>query len=150
MAIASNAWAWDSLSFDIPSGSKESTWRDALARHLNGVTELRLEIGRADVATSAVVIEVDWMRNWKSGMGQVLAYAGETGREPVLALIAYSRGEERLQSKSRRRLEQAEKECARHGVRLLVLYPTLPEAPGGNQTNSLATATVDMHVLALH
>jgi hypothetical protein len=121
--------AWDAVSFDIPSGSKEAVWRDALAKHVGGVTEQSIKTGRVDVLSAGEVYEVDWIRNWKEGMGQVLAYSGETGKAPVLALISYSQGPENLQIKSRLRLDQADKECARHGIRLLVLFPTLPEAP---------------------
>lgn len=126
---------WESLQFDLPSGGKESLWRDALAKHLGGVTEFRTEIGRVDVTTSNRVYELDWPHKWKEGLGQVLAYSGATGKEPVLALISYSQGADKLQESSRLTLEQAEKECARHGVKLLVLFPSRPEEFAHTATN---------------
>jgi len=123
------AFAWDHVKFDLPSGSRESLWRDALARHLGGTTELKTKVGRVDVATSNEVFEIDRPNKWKEGMGQALAYAGETGRKPVLVLMSYSQGPENLIARSRATFDQAEKECARHGVRLLILFPTLPEPP---------------------
>jgi hypothetical protein len=121
--------AWDSFDFDLPSGCKEALWRDTLAQKVGGVTEFKTKAGRVDVTTSNEVFELDWVRKWKEGMGQALAYSGETGKRPVLALIAYSQGAANLTPESRATLAQAEKECARHGVRLLVLFPTKPELP---------------------
>jgi len=62
-------------------------------------------------------------------MGQILAYTGETGKKPVLALISYSQGASNLTTKTKATLRQAETECARHSIRLLLPFPTLPEAP---------------------
>jgi hypothetical protein len=133
--------AWDALSFDVPSGSKEAVWRDALASKLDGITEHKTSSGRIDVITSNCVIELDWPSNWKSGMGQALAYAGATGRQPVLALMAYGQGEASLQAKSRALFDLAEKECSRHGVRLLVLFPTRPEDFPHTKTNKVDSSS---------
>lgn len=127
--ITLSASAWDSYYFDLPSGASESSWRDALAAKVNGVTEATLVSGRADVATSNEVFEVDWIRNWKQGMGQTLAYSGASGKLPVLALIAYGQGVTNLTASTREKLTMAETECARHSVRLLILFPTHPELP---------------------
>jgi hypothetical protein len=121
------ALGWDSLQFDLPSGGKESLWRDELAKRLGGVTEFRTKIGRVDVTTSNEVYELDWPHKWKEGLGQALAYSGATGKKPVLTLISYSQGLDKLQASSRQVLDQADKECSRHGVRLLVLFPSRPE-----------------------
>jgi hypothetical protein len=129
IAGALSAFAWDSLDFALPSGSKESLWQDALARKVGGVTEVKIKAGRMDVTTSNEVYEVKWIHNWKEGMGQVLAYTGETRKKPVLALISYSQGASNLTTKTKAILNQAETECVRHDIRLLVLFPTLPEAP---------------------
>lgn len=129
LSPAISVFAWDSYDFDLPSGSKEALWRDALAQKVNGVTEEKNKAGRVDVTTSNEVFELDWVRKWKEGMGQALAYAGQTGKKPVLALIAYGRGETNLTAKTKATLDQAEIECARHGVRLLVLFPTKLELP---------------------
>jgi hypothetical protein len=146
-ALAASGWDW--LQLDLPSGTRERVWRDALAARLRGQetaleavrTEVRVKTGHIDVATSNEVIEVEFPHKWKEGMGQALAYAGATGKQPVLALISYSQGPENLQAKSRDTFDQAEKECARHGVRLLVLFPAQPEAFAHLKTNRAAAAT---------
>lgn len=130
LALATPAVAaWDSMQFDLPSGVKESVWRDAFAERVGGKTEVRIQAGRIDVATEAKVFELDWPHKWKEGMGQALAYAGETGKKPVLVLISYSQGPKNLQARSQARFDQAEQECARHGVRMIVLFPSKPETP---------------------
>lgn len=123
LGTALSAAAWETLAFDLPSESRETLWRDALARHLGGTTELRTSVGRADVATASDVVEVDELPHWKEGMGQALAYAGATGKKPVLALTAYARSFETLTARNRERIRLADAECARRGVRLLILYP---------------------------
>ena len=138
-ALAASA-AWDSMQFDLPSGSKESLWRDALAARVGGVTEAQTKAGRVDVSTSNEVFEVDWPHKWKEGMGQALAYSGETGKRPVLVLISYSQGPENLQAKTKATFDQADKECRRHGVRLLVLFPSKPEDFPHTATNRPAAA----------
>ena len=55
VAGALSASAWDSYDFDIPSGSKEALWRDALAGKVGGLTELKTKAGRVDVSTSTEV-----------------------------------------------------------------------------------------------
>ncbi len=129
LGTALSAAGWETLAFDLPSESRESLWRDALARHLGGATEVRTSVGRADVATAAEVVEVDELHHWKEGMGQALAYAGATGKKPVLALTAYARSFETLSARNRERIRLADAECARRGVRLLILYPQRPALP---------------------
>lgn len=121
--------SWDQMQIDLPSGAKESLWRDALAYTVNGRTEVHLATGRADVVSSNEVFEVDQPSKWKEGMGQALAYAQDLKLKPVLALTSYSRGPEGLIKRSRDRFDLAERYCASNGVRLLILFPTLPEQP---------------------
>jgi hypothetical protein len=121
--------AWDSMQIDLPSGAKESLWRDALASNVNGRIEVKLASGRADVVTSNEVFEVDKPTKWKEGMGQALAYAQELNRKPVLAITSYSRGPDKLIKSSRDRFDLAETYCASNGVRLLILFPSRPELP---------------------
>jgi len=142
-ALPIRAPAWESMDIDLPSGAKESLWRDALAQRNGGRTEFKLQTGRADIVTSNEVFEVDWVRKWKEGMGQALAYAGESNRKPVLVLLSYSQGAARLTPKSRATLDLAEKECGRHGVRLLVLFPTRPEELPHTQTGRKPTAATN-------
>lgn len=61
-----------------------------LARLVVGETEVRLDIGRADVVTKHAVFEVEPARYWRLGMMQVLAYAAELQLAPILALFGDS------------------------------------------------------------
>jgi len=55
----------------------------------------------------------------------------------LLALIAYSRGPDSLQTISRETFNLAEKECACHGGRLLALFPQRQEeVPHGCKLSS--------------
>lgn len=122
--------AWESLTFDLPSGGKESLWRDALSRHWNGQVEQRIEGGRVDVVTDRYAIEVEFPHKWHEGLGQALHYASATGKQGVLAIIAYAQGEANLQENSRRKLEMIEQLCAANRIRLVVLFPNRPEEFG--------------------
>ena len=132
LAALPAAWGWDSLTFDLPSGSKESLWRDELAREWGGMTEQSIEGGRIDVVTAGEAVEVEFPHKWHEGVGQALHYASATGKQGVLAIIAYAQGEENLRVKSRRRLELIESQCESNGLRLVVLYPSRGEmTPSG-------------------
>jgi hypothetical protein len=113
IAAPAATFAWDYLHFDLHSGSREALWRDALAKHVGGTTEQKIKTGRIDVATSNEVFEVEKPSTWKQGMGQALAYAGETGKKPVLALMSYSQGPENLMAKSKATFDMA---VEGHGV----------------------------------
>lgn len=124
---AAPAWAWEGLTFDLPSGGKESLWRDALSRHWNGQVEQRVEGGRVDVVTDRYAIEVEFPHKWHEGLGQALHYADATGKQGVLAIIAYAQGEENLQGKTREQFELIEKLCRSNAVKMVVLFPNRPE-----------------------
>ena len=124
---ASAAWAWKSLTFDLPSGGRESLWRDELARHWQGTTEKRVEGGRIDVLTDRYAIEVDFPHKWHEGLGQALHYSNATGKQGMLAVIAYAQGEANLHGKSRETLEMIEKICLTNDVKMVVLFPNRPE-----------------------
>ena len=127
-AVITNCWAWDYIKIDLPSGAKESLWRDALARLWNGKTEIVVEGGRIDVLTDTSAVEVDWPHKWHEGLGQALHYADVTGKQAVLALISYSQGPDNLQKESVKRFNMVDEECKKHGIRLVILFPTKPEA----------------------
>ena len=116
--------AFDELTFDLPSGAKESLWRDALAEKLGGQTEVRVPEGRVDVLTDEEAIEVDFQHKWKEGLGQCLVYARATNRRPVLALITYGENAEETTRHTEALFAVAEEHCASNGVRLLVLRPS--------------------------
>lgn len=123
------ARAWDYYQFDLPSQAPEALWRDALAAELKARHEVPVEGGRIDVMTDTEAIELDWPHKWHEGLGQALHYADATGKKPVLALISYSQGPDKLQAKSRARFDLVEKNCRKHGVRLVILFPTHPRGP---------------------
>jgi len=134
--------AWDYYQFDLPSQAPEALWRDALAAELKARHEVSVEGGRIDVMTDTEVIELDWPHKWHEGLGQALHYADATGKKPVLALISYSQGPDKLQAKSRNRFDLVEKNCRKHGVRLMILFPTHPrgpESPAGTETETPGT-----------
>ena len=54
-------------------------------------------------------------------------YANVTGRQGVLAIIAYAQGEDNLHGKSRRRFELIEELCSANNIKMLVLFPNRPE-----------------------
>ena len=121
------AAGWEGITFDLPSGAKESLWRDALAELWKGATERRIEGGRIDVLTEEFAVEVDFPHKWHEGLGQSLHYSRATERQGVLAIIAYAQGEENLQANSRRRLELIESHCVANGIKMVVLFPSRPE-----------------------
>ena len=123
----SAAEAWESLTFDLPSGGKESLWRDELARHWQGTTEHRIEGGRIDVLTDRYAVEVEFPHKWHEGIGQVLHYSNASGKPGVLAVIAYAQGEANLHGKSRQKLEMIEKICLTNDIKMVVLFPNRPE-----------------------
>lgn len=119
--------AFESLTFDLPSGAKESFWRDELARRWQGRTEQAIEGGRIDVLTDREAVEVEFPHKWHEGIGQALHYASATGKQGVLAVIAYARGEENLRTRSRNQLELIARQCQTDGIRMVVLFPNRAE-----------------------
>ena len=127
MLGAISAPAWETLTFDLPSGAKESFWRDELARRWQGRTEQAVEGGRVDVLTDREAVEVEFPHKWHEGIGQALHYASATGKQGVLAVIAYARGEENLRTRSRNQLELIARQCQADGLRMVVLFPNRAE-----------------------
>ncbi len=123
--------AWEYYLFDLPSGSKEAAWRDALAAELGGLAEVSIEGGRIDVLTDDLAIEVDWQHKWHEGLGQALHYADATERDGAVALIAYGLGPDRLQERSLHRLDMVERLYRKSDIRLIVLFPGKPREDKG-------------------
>ncbi|MEW2383398.1 hypothetical protein AB0873_15085 [Micromonospora sp. NPDC047707] len=67
--------------------SGEGPYIAALARQIGGVCEVVLPVGRADVATPTTVYEVEPAHQWRTAVRQALAYAGQTGLSPAIALF---------------------------------------------------------------
>lgn len=71
---------------DMPT-TGEGPYIAALARQVDGACEVVLPVGRVDVATSSVVFEVEPAHQWRTAARQALAYAGQTGLTPAIALF---------------------------------------------------------------
>lgn len=74
----------------------EAFYRDKLARQLRGLVEVALPFGRADVATTTDVFEVEPVDRWRHGVRQVLAYAVQCNLVPNIALFGETTKDERL------------------------------------------------------
>jgi hypothetical protein len=57
-----------------PSKQTEAGVRDLIAKQLNGRIEVTTPVGRIDVLTDTLLIEVKNACHWKSALGQVIAY----------------------------------------------------------------------------
>ena len=66
---------------------EEHRLSDELAKQVDGVIELVLPYGRAEVATSTTVWEVERVSNWRDGVRQVLAYSVQSQLSPALGLF---------------------------------------------------------------
>ena len=130
--------------FDLASGSKEKLWQEALAADVGGKCERKIEAGRIDVETDTEVYEVDRQDKWKEGMGQALAYATETKKKAVLALISSAQGPQNMQQRSRERFDFVSSICITNNVRLLILFPARPEVPHGAKAISSSSAEFKM------
>lgn len=138
-ASIQSAAAWESYQFDLPSQAPEAQWRDALMNKLGGQHEVVVEGGRIDVMTDTEVYELDWPHKWHEGLGQALHYADATGKKPILALISYSQGPNKLQAASLERFNMVERICNKQGVKLIVLFPSQPKAYGTDTHPSTAS-----------
>ena len=78
---ATPARAWEHYTFDLPSGARESLWRDELARQWDGETEHSIEGGRIDVLTTNEAVEVEFIHKWHEGIGQALHYGSAMKRQ---------------------------------------------------------------------
>ncbi len=58
-----------------------------MAKHLEAEREVRVDGEVADLATEMHIYEVDKLARWYEGVGQVLHYRDESGKQGVLVLI---------------------------------------------------------------
>lgn len=70
-----------------PKSGPEAWHIARLAEHVNGLTEVTLPAGRADVATRTDVWEVEPIRSWRHGAQQAYAYGAMSGLRPNLGLF---------------------------------------------------------------
>ncbi|MCE5341698.1 MAG: hypothetical protein LLF92_11335 [Planctomycetaceae bacterium] len=102
------------IKLQIPVEAHEKEWTNALAELINGKTEVKLDLGRADILTDRYAIEVDFLPKWKEGLGQTICYANATNLIPVLAIIAPN-------PIDKDKLKQIEEISTKEGVKLLIL-----------------------------
>ena len=91
----------------------EKSVRDALARHARGEIEWGTPAGSIDVFTQDEIIEIKHCRNWKNGVGQVLAY-GEYYPVHKKRLHLFAREGERAS----KYFEMATKLCVKEEIRV--------------------------------
>lgn len=65
----------------------EAPYIAELAHRVQGLAEVTLPAGRADVANCTDVYEVEPVRSWKHGAQQAYAYGAMSGLRPNLALF---------------------------------------------------------------
>ncbi len=99
----------------------EKDWTDALAKEMNGRSEVQVDRGRVDVMTDTYAIEIDFLKKWHEGLGQAIHYGDESSRIGVLALIDGNNAHQDL--KHFKLLKKIERLCTKKGVKLILLRP---------------------------
>ncbi|CAN0535793.1 unnamed protein product [Ectocarpus sp. 12 AP-2014] len=106
---------------------KECSVRDALASLVGGEAEVETPAGSIDVLSGTEVIEVKYYKQWKHGLGQVLAYHSFHPRlAKRLHLFAHA-GE----GGTRKYFELAKSVCEAHAVR--VTFEEVPDTTDENE-----------------
>lgn len=72
---------------DVDGADGEASYIKALAESVDGLVEVRLPVGQADVATNETVFEVEPASQWRTGVRQAYGYAGMSGLAPAVALF---------------------------------------------------------------
>ena len=67
-------------------GQNEKYYQTEWAKEFNGMIEVKCASGRVDIMTDTYVYEVKAIHNWKSAVGQILAYSKELNRYPSICL----------------------------------------------------------------
>lgn len=107
------------ISLPLNVAAPEKDWTDALAKRINGQSEVQVDRGRVDVMTDSYAIEIDFIKKWHEGLGQAIHYGDESTRIGVLALIDKNEAHEDLEHL--RLLKKIEKLCIKKGVKLILL-----------------------------
>ena len=96
------------------AGESESDWSLALSEAIGGTQEATVDFGRVDLLTEDYAIEIDRIDKWKEGIGQALQYAEETGKLPMLALIADSETDDS-------KIRYIDQFCQKKAIKLVIL-----------------------------
>ena len=107
------------IRLSLDKDASEKDWTDALAKKINGQSEVQVDRGRVDVMTDAYAIEIDFLKKWHEGLGQAIHYGDESNRIGVLALIAGNNAHENLEQA--KLLKKIERLCINKGVKLILL-----------------------------
>ena len=107
------------INLPVNVNAPEKDWTDALAREMNGQSEVQVDRGRVDVMTDDYAIEIDFIKKWHEGLGQAIHYGDESTRIGVLALIDGNIVHEDL--KHMKLLKKIERLCIKKGVKLILL-----------------------------
>ena len=110
------------ISLPLSINAPEKDWTDALAREINGQSEVRVDRGRVDVMTDSYAIEIDFIKKWHEGLGQAIHYGDESNRIGVLALIADNNTHNDLEQI--KLLKKIERLCIEKGVKFILLKST--------------------------
>jgi hypothetical protein len=111
---------------NIPDDAQELVWSAALARTLDGQTEVVVQNGRVDVLTDLYAIEVERLAKWHEGIGQSLHYSIETSRIPCMAIILDAK-DMQITSATLDKLFLIEKTALDSGIKLLFLVSSAQE-----------------------
>ena len=85
--VGSNPDAIEVIGLPVEPKVKEIEWTLALRHFFKVGKPDKVKSGFPDVVTDRFAIEVDRLANWKEGIGQAYAYAIDTDKMPVLALM---------------------------------------------------------------
>ena len=85
--VGSDPDAIEVIGLSVDSEAKEIAWTLALRHFFMVGRPDKVKSGYPDVVTDRYAIEVDRLPNWKEGLGQAYAYAIDTEKMPVLALM---------------------------------------------------------------
>lgn len=107
------------INLSVDKDAPEKNWTDALAKEMNGQSEVQVDRGRVDVMTDAYAIEIDFLKKWHEGLGQAIHYGDESTRIGVLALIAGNNVHKDLEQV--KLLKKIERLCIKKGVKLILL-----------------------------
>lgn len=115
-ACFAKGMALEVIHLDVPEGARESVWTDALADRWQGDTNVRVKYGRPDIVTEDRVIEVDRLKKYHEGLGQVFHYRTELPqKQGALAIIVEKA------SFDVEKLKYIESLCAQMGFEFFVL-----------------------------
>ncbi|CAH1388101.1 hypothetical protein [Candidatus Nitrotoga sp. M5] len=117
----SNSMLVPTIRLSLNADAPEKDWTAALAKKINGQSEVQVDRGRVDVMTDSYAIEIDFLKKWHEGLGQAIHYGDDSIRIGVLALIDENNAPPDLEHLNL--LKKIERLCIKAGVKLVLLVP---------------------------